>query len=298
MSTQTPVRVFIGSGEASLLERKALIHSLRKHTRRELDLYVFNGTHNSIEHNDEPPVLAPMPLEIKYRNYTEFSLYRYLIPQLCGFSGRAIWLDSDMLCLGDIGELFDTPLDGFDFLAKADAYYVGGWGPSVMLIDCERCRFDLPAIYADIDAGQHTCADFTHFTRTFLDRHPYQLGKLDPRWNEFDRFDAQTRLIHYTCLHTQPWKFPRHPCGDLWFRYFREAVADGFISATDIEKSIDRAYVRRDIMEGNWPTPVWLRSDVLRRIIPAVRRRLARFHVLKPATPVVANNLNQPQTAH
>ena len=61
MST-TPVRVFIGSGEASVLERKTLLFSLRAHLRRPLDVYVFNGTHNAVEHNDEPPRLAPMSL--------------------------------------------------------------------------------------------------------------------------------------------------------------------------------------------------------------------------------------------
>ncbi|MFN9917781.1 MAG: hypothetical protein ACK53L_34660, partial [Pirellulaceae bacterium] len=107
MTQSSPVRVFIGSGEASLLERKTLIHSLRKHTRRELDIYVFNGTHNAIERNDEAPILADMPLWIKYRNYTEFSNYRWLIPAICNHQGRAIFLDSDMVCLSDIGELFD-----------------------------------------------------------------------------------------------------------------------------------------------------------------------------------------------
>ena len=68
MSSQ-PVRVFVGSGEASLLERKTLIHSLRKHTRRPLDLYVFNGTHNAIEHNDEPPQLAPMSLRHRVKKW-------------------------------------------------------------------------------------------------------------------------------------------------------------------------------------------------------------------------------------
>ena len=42
------VRIFIGSGEASRLERKTLIHSIRKHTRRPLDLYVFNGLANGV----------------------------------------------------------------------------------------------------------------------------------------------------------------------------------------------------------------------------------------------------------
>jgi len=38
------VKVFIGSGEASLIERKVAIYSLRKNTKRNLDIYVCNGT--------------------------------------------------------------------------------------------------------------------------------------------------------------------------------------------------------------------------------------------------------------
>ena len=36
--------------------------------------------------------------------------------------GRAIFLDSDMVCLADIGELFDADMGGCDMLAKAEAY--------------------------------------------------------------------------------------------------------------------------------------------------------------------------------
>ena len=43
------VRIFIGSGEQSVVERRVLVHSLRRHTRRPLDIHVFNGTHNAIE---------------------------------------------------------------------------------------------------------------------------------------------------------------------------------------------------------------------------------------------------------
>src|SRR6267378_6473230 len=114
----TKVKLFIGSGEQSLLERKVLIYSIQKHTQRNLDIYVFNGTHNAIETSDGAPAPAPLPLHLKYRNLTEFSLYRYLIPELCSFEGKAIYLDSDMVCLRDIGELFDCSIDGHDFLAK------------------------------------------------------------------------------------------------------------------------------------------------------------------------------------
>ena len=106
------VRIFIGSGEASRLERKTLIHSIRKHTRRPLDLYVFNGTHNAIERNGRAPRPAPMSLRVKYRNVTEFSLYRFLIPAVCGFAGRAIFLDSDTICLQTSGSSSIRPWMG------------------------------------------------------------------------------------------------------------------------------------------------------------------------------------------
>lgn len=247
-----PIRIFIGSGEASLLERKVLIHSLRKHASRPLDIYVFNGTHNSIEHNDEPPVLAPLPLDLKYRNYTEFSLYRYLIPEICGHAGRAIHLDSDMICLGDIAPLFDLPMHDCDLSAVSE-YGAGNWTSSVALFDCGRCRFDLRTVFAEIDAGDYTYTDFSRLAAPYLARHPLRVGALEQRWNSFDRFDDSTRLIHYTDLLSQPWKFPGHPFGSLWFRYFNEARTAGAITEDDIQKTINRGYVRPDIREGNRP---------------------------------------------
>lgn len=255
-----PIRVFIGSGEASLLERKVLIYSLRKHTRGDLDIYVFNGTHNAVEFNDQAPFLAPMSLSVKYRNVTEFSLYRYLIPQLCNYQGKAIYLDSDIVCLTDIGELFRTAVDDYDFLAKSEAYTTSGgdlWGLSVMLINCDRCRFDLEAIMQEIDQGKYSYTDFSCMGQAFLAHRPYQIGKLDPRWNVFDYYDSETKLIHYTNLHTQPWKHPNHPYGDLWFQYFNEAIAAGFVTERDIQLSLDRSYVRQTIREGNQPRVRW-----------------------------------------
>lgn len=268
MNNQERVKVFIGSGEASLLERKVAIYSLRKHTKRDLDIYVFNGTHNAIELNDEEPFPAPLSLQLKYQNITEFSLYRFLIPQICNYQGKAIYIDSDTICLTDIGELFDTPLNGCDFLAKGDAYDSRGaklWGLSVMLIDCEQCRFDLETFYKEIAQGLYTDKDLACMSLAFLAHHPYKIGNLDRNWNVFDRADKDTNLIHYTNLYTQPWKYPNHPYGELWFTYFREAIDAGIITPKDIELSKIRSYVRRDIMKGN--SPSLLRLDHMRKYI-------------------------------
>lgn len=244
------VRIFIGSGEQSVLERKVLIYSLRKHTKRELDIRVFNGTHNAIEHPNRPPAPAPLSLQLKYRNLTEFSLYRYLIPQLCSFRGKALYLDSDMVCLSDIGELYDTALEDSDFLAKRDAYsHVGEkmWALSVLLIDCTRCRFDLDHIFAEMDEGCFRYVDFSQMSTKFLSFHPFTIGELDPHWNVFDRYDTETKLIHYTNLFTQPWKFPNHPYERVWFSHLREALHAGYVTQQDIDLAILRGYARPDL---------------------------------------------------
>lgn len=274
MNSQTTVRVFIGSGEASLLERKTAIHSLRKHTKRDLDIYVFNGTHNAIRLNDGEPFLAPMSLRIKYRNITEFSLYRFLIPELCDYQGKALYVDSDTVCLSDIGELFDTPMGGADFLAKYEAYPGEKlWGLSVMLIDCQRCRFDLEGIVDEIDAGLYSMSDFSCMAPRFLAYHPYKVGQLDPAWNVFDQWDNRTKLIHYTNLLAQPWKYPNHPYGELWFSYFNEALAEGYVTVKDIELSMMRAYVRRDLLDGN-SKPQASSLSLVRQLAVPVKRVL------------------------
>lgn len=269
MSSSTPVRVFIGSGEASLLERKTLIHTLRVHTGRPLEIRVFNGTHDALEEEGRPPRRLDLPLSIKYRNFTEFSNYRWLIPELCGHQGRAIFLDSDMLCLADIGELFDADMAGHDMLAKAEAYAgAGAWGMSAVLFDCGRCRFPLEEIFRGVDAGLYDGGEFHRMAPRFLAHHPFRLAPLDPAWNSFDVHDAHTRIIHYTNLRTQPWKFPGHAHESLWFHWFNEARRAGAISDEDIDKTLSRAYARQDILRPGRP-----RRD---RPLRQIRRRVLR----------------------
>jgi len=271
MEDKDPIKIFIGSGEASLLERKTLIYSLHKHTKRNLDIYVFNGTHNSIEHDQEEAALAPLPLKLKYRNgTTEFGLYRYLIPQICQYRGRAIYLDLDIICMADISELWEAELTEFDFLALPTVE-TGQLlhRTSVSLINCDRCRFDLDTIFAEIDRGVYShYPDFSGMSSDLLEHHPYRIGPLDPRWNSLDYWNSETKAIHYTRLTTQPWKYYNHAYGELWFKYFREAIAAGYISCNDVALSIERAYVRGDIMHGNF----WYQS-----VLKQFQLKLAQF---------------------
>ena len=288
MTGKERIKVFIGSGEASRIERKVLIHSLRKNSQRDIDIYVFNGTHNAIELNDEEPFIAPLSLKLKYQNTTEFSLYRFLIPEICNYQGRAIYVDSDTISLTDIGELFDTPMNGFDFLTKKGSYAHRGsnlWGLSVMLLNCEKCRFDLTTIFKEIEQGLYTYSDFSRMSELFLSYHQYNIGEMNPNWNVFDYWDNDTNLIHYTNLYTQPWKFPNHPYGELWFEYFKEARAEGLITEEDFRLSFARAYVRRDLLEGNSPkkpnSADLLLANLKKSLKKSVKKSLQSFSLVK-----------------
>ena len=244
-----PVRIFIGSGEASVLERKVLMYSLHKHSTRRMDIRVFNGTHNTIEHAGgfDP---APLSLRTKYRSGdTEFGLYRYLMPELCGRAGRALYLDSDIVCLSDIGVLFDSPLDGADFAGMpfTTANNERRWTTAVMLVDCERLEFDLELIFDEIDRGLYDQGDFMQISPRFLATHPYRVGTFNPAWNSLDTADHDTKMIHFTNMYTQPWKHRNHAFGAIWFQYFREALAAGWVTEADIETALRRSYVRSDL---------------------------------------------------
>jgi len=268
------IKVFIGSGEASVIERKVLIYSIRKNTPSDVDIYVFNGTHNALEKNDEPPVPLNMSLRVKYKNVTEFSNYRFLIPEICGYKGRALFVDSDTICLADLGKLFFQDLNDYDFIAKPNAYKHSGeskWGLSVMLMDCAKCRFDLEKYWDEIEQGKFTSTDYHQMSPTFLKHHPFKIGPLDAKWNDFDQYTPETKLIHYTNLYSQPWKAAGHKFGKLWFDYFAEARKQGYVTDDDIEKAILRSYVRTDLKNPIQSGVKYHLKELVRAIKASVR---------------------------
>ena len=78
------------------------------------------------------------------------------------------------------------------------------------------------------------------FLRTLIARalaEPGLYGPLDPRWNVRDdeRPAAEAKLVHFTTLHTQPWRpFPErfvyqeHPLAAVWHELERSADDAGF----------------------------------------------------------------------
>lgn len=69
---------------------------------------------------------------------TPFSGFRWAIPEYCNFSGKAIYMDADMIVLSDLNELWEHPIRGESVVAaktKADMTRL-----CTCLWDCEKAK--------------------------------------------------------------------------------------------------------------------------------------------------------------
>lgn len=144
-----------------------------------------------------------------------FSVSRFLVPALCDFKGRALFLDAaDMLCLADIAEL-DALYDPQyavqvvkhpDYTSRHLRKYIGtemecaqseysrkNWA-SVMLLNCEH-----PA-WRGISHQQLAGRPKLHFLQ-FQNLLDSEIGELPREWNvliDEGHDDTNAKVIHFT----------------------------------------------------------------------------------------------------
>lgn len=238
-----PVRVFVGASRAESVPYRVLAHSI--HERASVPVRV--------ESLDQ--VTSPMPKTRENRPRTAFSFARFHIPELCDFSGRAIYLDSDMVVLGDIAELDDYDIDGAVACTRQETpsawlsneWFKPGRQFSVMLLDCGRLDWRISEIVDRLDAGDLDYQSLL-FDLTIVDSEEIDDG-LDPRWNSLEQLEADTRLVHYTVVPTQPWKDATNPLGHLWFDEYRRAVAAGAVPRAEVEALVASGQGRAELLD-------------------------------------------------
>lgn len=172
--------------------------------RKPLD---YNVLANSIvEHSSVPVSITALSLKtlpIKRRGLTEFTFSRFLVPWLCNYQGRALFLDADMVVTGDIAELFETNTEQVA-VNKDQANFE--WA-SAMLFDCGNCTMLCPEY---IDDPRNKLFDFAwaEIVRDF----PPEWNWCVPYAGESDR----AKLYHYT-QGTPNWRETRgHPEDKYW----------------------------------------------------------------------------------
>jgi hypothetical protein len=241
-SMNEPVRIFVTTCREMWRVEKALEYSILKYTRGPVSVtFLRSGdpgwltnvdaglSHETVAASrpDLWNVGRSHPLPYSGQGWqTPFSCFRFTIPELCGFEGRAIHMDADFLVTGDLRDVFEAPMS---------RPVVGPAGRTdFMLIDCAAFRnLDWwPSIAQMRPSGWNI---ERHYKR-WLKEHDF-IAPSDPSWESWDGNDfvpGVTKTIHYTNMHTQPWKpfphffkYPPHPnppAACLFWEHYAEAL--------------------------------------------------------------------------
>jgi len=227
-----PLRIFIGTDESQVLAHRVLEYSIRKSASVPVEVTPMLG------------MTTPMPRNPDLRPRTAFSFNRFLIPELCGFRGRALYLDADMVVYGDVAELAELPFGDHAVLCtnqpeapaqwRNHAAFHPGRHTAVMLLDCDKLRWDVGEIVSGLDDGRYGYHDLMTGMCIVA---PEQIADDIPRqWNHLERYEpGVTKLLHYTVVPTQPWKNDENPLVELWMGWYRDAVADGAVPPDEVE---------------------------------------------------------------
>jgi hypothetical protein len=205
------VRIFLGTEPGQERAQRVFVYSVAKHRnpKRNYEIHLMSNI-KDIDRTDWK---------------TGFTNYRYAIPTWAGGKGRAIYNDVDQIYVTDPGELFDFDMQGRGTASISIAEN------SVMLIDCEKMleHWNLDAVRAG--------KGHKHFKDVVTQHQLWQ--ELPGQWNARDGEYpvSESKCIHYTTLHTQPWKpfqdelrYAESPVSDVWFALETEADKSRFLA--------------------------------------------------------------------
>jgi len=196
--------------------------------------------HSILSRSSQPVKIIPLNRQNLGAHYwrprgeydsTDFSNSRFIVPHLQEYRGWGIFMDCDMLCLGDIAELWDqrdsryavmvkkhnhVPKEDIKFLgARQTQYSKKNWS-SLMLFNTEECRMLTRHIVNTITPGL-----WLHQFRWIPDD---AIGEVMGAWNLLVGYDNprdDARLVHYTS--GGPWHgFKDVDYAAEWFKEFAD----------------------------------------------------------------------------
>jgi len=279
---QETMRVFVGVDESQLLAAAVLEHSMRRHASGPVEVVPMTE------------VKAPMPRDKRNRPRTAFSFSRFAIPALCGYEGRALYVDADMQVFGDIADLWAIPFDGARVLCtdqpeppekwRNSGHFHAGRQMSVMMLDCGALDWNVEEIVRGLDEHRYTYEQLM-FEMCLLPPEQVTDG-LPPEWNHLEHHEeGLTKLLHYTVVPTQPWKNDENPLRGIWEEGFARAWAEGAVESELLERQIRKRHVKKSLRDLVEPLPEAAprsASSALEAELRAVRERLNGFERLAP----------------
>ena len=214
---------------------------------------------------------------------------------------RVIWLDCDLVVLGDIGRLWDEDLRGCHALATQDAVVplvssrsgVAGWKELGIPADARYFNAGVMSIDLTLWRRDRVCERALEYVRRHRDRVYFWdqeglnavlaglWGPLDPRWNcnvsipagparVTPGADRDPWIVHFAG-NLKPWRFVARPTPQaLYFRYLDMTPWKGWRPAWTPLASLVGFYERAGIRRVFSPLEVWWM-----RVMRALTRRSA-----------------------
>lgn len=230
-----PLRIFIGWDGREPIAFSVLAHSILR--RASHPVAIVPLVRSSLMHLHWRP---RGPLES-----TEFAFTRFLVPHLSDYRGTSIFMDSDMLCLVDIGDVLlhvlaepckavyvcqhdYIPKAGNKFLGQPQTAYPRKNWSSFMVFDNARCRALTPD-YVNQASGLDLHR--LHWTTET------QIGALPLAWNwlvgEYGP-NPHAKILHYT--RGGPWfaNAEHHDSEDAVWHAEHQHLSGGYGPALDL----------------------------------------------------------------
>ena len=176
-----------------------------------------------MRHASEPVAITPLArqnLRLEFRrprgplDSTDFAISRFLVPHLCGFEGRAIFIDCDMLFRSDIARLWHHVLNSPELREAAVCVVKHEYVPRTArkFLDQEQTRYGRKNWSSVIVFNNPRCRELSHDyveTAPGLDLHQFawlddsDIGALPREWNclvgeENQCAPREAALLHFT----------------------------------------------------------------------------------------------------
>lgn len=186
------IRIFVGCASGDDLESQAVLeYTLRLHASQPLEI-------TWMQQSRDPA--SPFHGWRTETWSTPFSGFRWAVPELCGFEGRAIYMDSDCIVMADIAELWEQRLQpGKCVIAKGaeGRLCVSLWG-------CSSARAHMTPI------SVLKASPSSHQMMRGIFANGKILQPFEGNWNCIDGqgyeslYNAHIKVIHYSAENAQP----------------------------------------------------------------------------------------------
>lgn len=167
---------------------------------------------------------------------TPFSVFRWAIPYVCHWRGKAIYQDVDQILRGDIADLWKQRIpDGKAILSKSIKH------SCVMLMDCERLKGKI----MDFEKMRRMHGGYSVIRNSLA---PY-MATFSGNWNCLDGEtyktldDPDIRIIHFTKVETQPHlKYALPRLAKEGIRHWNGLLAGQAHARPDVQPLVDQIW--------------------------------------------------------